>query len=64
MSMEEAMKDFSKYMNTPEEDLLTESIKDNPEKIADILYRGKDVEIRKSRTGISIAEVSKKVVAK
>ena len=64
MSMEEAMKDFSKYMNTPEEDLLTESIKDNAEKIADILYRGKDVEIRKSRTGISIAEVSKKVVAK
>ena len=58
------MKDFSKYMNTPEEDLLTESIKDNAEKIADILYRGKDVEIRKSRTGISIAEVSKKVVAK
>ena len=64
MSMEEAMKDFSKYMNTPEEDLLTESIKDNAETIADILYRGKDVEIRKSRTGISIAEVSKKVVAK
>ena len=64
MSMEEAMKDFSKYMNTPEDDLLTESIKDNAEKIADILYRGKDVEIRKSRTGISIAEVSKKVVAK
>ena len=64
MSMEEAMKDFSKYMNTPEEDLLTESIKDNAEKIADILYCGKDVEIRKSRTGISIAEGSKKVVAK
>ena len=64
MSMEEAMKDFSKYMNTPEEDLLTESIKDNAEKIADILYRGKDVEIRKYRTGISIAEVSKKVVAR
>ena len=64
MSMEEAMKDSSKYMNPPEEDLLTESIKDNAEKIADILYRGKDVEIRKSRTGISIAEVSKKVVAK
>ena len=64
MSMEEAMKDFSKYMNPPEEDLLTESIKDNAEKIADILYRGKDVEIRKYRTGISIAEVSKKVVAR
>ena len=64
MSMEEAMKDFSKYMNTPEEDLFTESIKDNAEKIADILYRGKDVEIRKSRTGISIAEVSKKVVTR
>ena len=64
MSMEEAMKDFSKYMNLPEEDFLTESIKDNAEKIADILYRGKDVEIRKYRTGISIAEVSKKVVAR
>ena len=64
MSMEEAMKDFSKYMNPPEEDFLTESIKDNAEKIADILYRGKDVEIRKYRTGISIAEVSNKVVAR
>ncbi len=32
--------------------------------IAKAIHRGKDVEIRKSPTGISIAEVSKKVVAR
>ena len=53
---------FENCMNTPEEDFLTENIKDNAEKIAEILYSGKDVEIRKNKTGISIAEISKKVV--
>lgn len=37
---------------------------DNAETIAKAIHRGKDVEIRKSSTGISVAEVSKKVVAK
>lgn len=32
--------------------------------IAKSIYRGKDVEIRKSANGVSIAEVSKRVVAK
>lgn len=52
---------FERCMNQPEEDFLTEDIKKKAEKIADILYRGKDVEIRRSKTGITIAEVSKKV---
>lgn len=30
--------------------------------MAKILYRGKDIELRKSASGVSIAEVSKKVV--
>lgn len=37
---------------------------ENAETIAKAINRGKDVEIRKSSTGISVAEVSKKVVAK
>lgn len=37
---------------------------ENAETIAKAIHRGKDVEIRKSSTGISVAEVSKKVVAK
>lgn len=37
---------------------------ENAEKIAEAIHRGKDVEIRKSSTGISVAEVSKKVVAR
>lgn len=32
--------------------------------IAKAISKGKDVEIRKSASGISVAEVSKKVVAK
>lgn len=32
--------------------------------IADILGRGRDVEIRKSKDGISVAEVTRKVVKK
>lgn len=43
---------------------LTEQIKQNADKIADILSKGKDVELRKSANGVSIAEVSKKVVAR
>lgn len=30
--------------------------------MAKILYKGKDIELRKSANGVSIAEVSKKVV--
>jgi hypothetical protein len=41
---------------------LSEQIKQNADKIAEILVRGKDVEIRKSKDGISIAAISKKVV--
>lgn len=44
--------------------MLIEQIKQNAEKIAEILEKGKDVEIRKSKNGVSIAEVSKKVVLK
>lgn len=43
---------------------LAEQIKQNADKIADILSKGKDVEIRKSREGISVAEISKKVVVR
>ena len=43
---------------------LTEQINQNADKIADILSKGKDVEIRKSREGISVAEISKKVVVR
>lgn len=32
--------------------------------MAKILHRGKDLEIRKSASGVSIAEVSKKVIMK
>lgn len=41
---------------------LSEQIIKNADKISKILSRGKDVEIRKSATGISVSEVSKKVV--
>ena len=34
------------------------------DKIADAIYKGKDVELRKSASGISVAEVSKKVVVR
>lgn len=34
------------------------------DKISDILAKGKDVELRKSASGISVAEVSKKVVVR
>lgn len=32
--------------------------------IAKSIYRGKDVEIRKSANGVSVAEISKRVVSK
>ncbi len=34
------------------------------ENMAKILVKGKDCEIRKSANGVSIAEISKKIVAK
>lgn len=34
------------------------------ENIAKVIYKGKDVEIRKSASGISVAEVQKKVVCR
>lgn len=34
------------------------------DKIASAISKGKDVEIRKSASGISVAEVSKKVVSR
>ena len=37
-------------------------VEESAELVAKILSKGKDVEIRKSHTGISIAEISKKVV--
>ena len=41
---------------------LKSKIEECSNEIAKSLHRGKDVEIRKSSTGISAAEVSKKVV--
>lgn len=40
------------------------SLIENAEKIAKILASGKDVEIRKSPSGVTVAEVTKKVVVK
>lgn len=37
---------------------------DNADKIAEILHKGKDVELRKSARGFSVAEVTKKVIMK
>lgn len=37
---------------------------DNAETIAKILSKGSDCELRKTATGVSVAEVKKKVVAK
>ena len=34
------------------------------ETIAKAIYKGKDVELRKSASGISVAEISKKVVSR
>jgi hypothetical protein len=39
-------------------------ITDNAALIASLLKNGKDCEIRKSKDGISVAEVTKKVVVK
>lgn len=44
---------------------LAEKIREQAETIAGILVKGnRDVEIRKSASGISVAEISKKVVAR
>lgn len=40
------------------------SVINNADAIAKALTRGRDVEIRKSASGISVAEISKRVVAK
>lgn len=40
------------------------SIIENAELIAKSLAKGKDVELRKSVNGVTVAEVSKKVIAK
>ena len=40
------------------------SVINNADAIAKALIRGRDVEIRKSASGISVAEISKRVVAK
>lgn len=38
------------------------SVIENADIIAKTIHRGKDVEIRKSSNGVSIAEISKKVL--
>lgn len=40
------------------------SVIENADIIAKTIHRGKDVEIRKSSNGVSVAEVTKKVVAR
>ncbi len=48
-----------------EKEKVKEQIIENADMIADILAkRKKDVEIRKSANGVSIAEISKKVVSR
>lgn len=39
-------------------------IAEKAEEIAEVLLKGKDCEIRKSKDGISIAEISKKIIIK
>ena len=39
-------------------------VREKAETIAKAISRGKDVELRKSASGISVCEVSKKVVAR
>ena len=46
------------------EEKLKLSVINNADAIAKALTRGRDVEIRKSASGISLAEISKRVVAK
>ena len=43
---------------------ITEKIIEQAGTIAKAIYKGKDVEIRKSANGVSVAEISKKVVAR
>jgi hypothetical protein len=43
---------------------LKDKIIDKAEIIANGLHKGKDIEVRKSASGISVAEISKKVVSK
>lgn len=45
-------------------DLIASAVHDKASLIADLLTKGKDVEIRKSATGISVAEVTKVVRAR
>jgi len=37
---------------------------ENADAIAKALHRGRDVEVRKTSTGVSVAEISKKVVCR
>lgn len=37
---------------------------ENADSIAKALHRGRDVEVRKTSTGVSVAEISKKVVCR
>lgn len=39
-------------------------LQDRMEDMSKILEKGKDIEVRKSRDGITIAEISKKVIKK
>lgn len=41
---------------------LTEQIKQNADKIADIIAKGSDCELRKDKNGLKIIEVRKSVV--
>lgn len=46
------------------ENELKNIIIENADNIAKAIQKGKDVEIRKSKNGVSVAEVSKKVVVR
>jgi hypothetical protein len=43
---------------------IRQAILENAEKMADALARGKDLEIRTSKSGISVAEITKKVTVR
>lgn len=46
------------------EEQIKNSIIKNVDSIVSALRRGKDVEIRKSSSGVSVAEINKKVIAR
>ena len=51
-------------MNGTTDRKIADIIRDNAEMIAKSLEKGRDIEIRKTKTGISVTEVKKTVIAR